>query len=101
MTVQATQCPSGHGCPSTNEPKNDVSLLQTKLEMNVPEHGGELSSTVGSWWKSGDQCVFPFQYKDKTYNSCTTEDKNIKWCYTQVDSDGNGVYGKWGECESS
>merc|ERR1719215_23674 len=41
VVVQASQCPSDSGCPNDNEPKHVVSLLQTKLQMNVLEDGGE------------------------------------------------------------
>merc|ERR1712106_337201 len=37
--VQANQCSSGGECPSDDEPQNLVSLLQTKLRMNVLEDG--------------------------------------------------------------
>ena len=37
--VQANQCSSGVECPSDGESKNLVSLLQTKLRMNVLEDG--------------------------------------------------------------
>jgi len=37
--VQANQCSSGGECPSDHEPQNLVSLLQTKLRMNVLEDG--------------------------------------------------------------
>jgi len=37
--VQANGCSSGSGCPSDAEPKNLLSLLQTKLRMNVLEDG--------------------------------------------------------------
>jgi len=37
--VLANQCPSGGDCQSGDEPQNLVSLLQTKLRMNVLEDG--------------------------------------------------------------
>jgi len=37
--VQANQCSNGGECPSADEPQNPVSLLQTKLRMNVLEDG--------------------------------------------------------------
>jgi len=37
--VQANQCSSGGECPRDDEPQNLVSLLQTKLRMNVLEDG--------------------------------------------------------------
>ena len=47
-------------------------------------------------------CVFPFKFKGKTYASCTkdhtTNDK--AWCATEVDSSGNVVDSKWGDCDA-
>ena len=45
-------------------------------------------------------CVFPFRYKGKKYSTCTTFDsENGKaWCATKIDSNGNVVTGKWGDC---
>merc|ERR1719390_55840 len=37
--VQANGCSSGSECPSNPQPQNLVSLLQTKLRMNVLEDG--------------------------------------------------------------
>jgi Fibronectin type II domain len=37
-------------------------------------------------------CVFPFEYKNKVYDSCTNigeTDKTKFWCSTEVDSSGN------------
>ena len=45
-------------------------------------------------------CVFPFIYKSVTYHSCTRKDSGSDWCYTKVDSNGVGVSGKWGYCQS-
>jgi len=42
--VEANQCSSGRECPSSNKPQNVVSLLQTKLQMDVPEEGSRLAS---------------------------------------------------------
>ena len=34
-------------------------------------------------------CVFPFVYKNETYNACTgvDSDNGAKWCATEVDSE--------------
>ena len=33
-------------------------------------------------------CVFPFKYRDKSYDSCTKDgDKQAFWCATSVDAD--------------
>ena len=43
-------------------------------------------------------CVFPFIYKSVVYDVCTERDREKYWCYTEVDSNGFGVSGKWGYC---
>ena len=45
-------------------------------------------------------CVFPFNYKNKKYFACTTDDSDNgkAWCPTKVDSNNNVVTGKWGDC---
>ena len=52
---------------------------------------------------SGVPCVFPFIYRDVTYNACTDKDSDTgqPWCATKVDSDGWVLDHKWGgeECE--
>jgi len=40
--VQANPCSSGGECPSGDEPQNLVWLLQTKLQMNVPQEGEQV-----------------------------------------------------------
>ena len=44
--VQANQCSSGGECPRDDEPQNLVSLLQTKLRMNVLEDGPSMKNPV-------------------------------------------------------
>ena len=49
----------------------------------------------------GKQCIFPFSYKGITYTECTTfENNGIHWCSTGVDTIGNYIEGKWGNCNS-
>ena len=48
--------------------------------------------------KKNHPCVFPFIYKGERYQTCTRKDNNVHWCYTEVDSHGVGVKGKWGNC---
>ena len=52
-------------------------------------------------------CVFPFLYgrgdfgigiQPLWYFFCTDADSEKCWCYTEVDSNGVGVPGKWGYC---
>ena len=73
-----------------------------------------LNETIRLWCESGflhfigcitnggnvnnETCVFPFIYKGVTYRSCTSKDENKNWCYTEVDTNANGVEGKWGYC---
>ena len=47
---------------------------------------------------------FPFWHRDDPileplgYSFCTSVDSEKCWCYTEVDSNGVGVPGKWGYC---
>jgi len=49
---------------------------------------------------SGLFCLFPFIYKGKTYNKCTTDDSAMPraWCATKVDENRNMVAGNWNTC---
>ena len=49
--------------------------------------------------KEGEKCVFPFVYKEKKYDGCTTDySKNgLAWCATAVNENGN-VDRHWGDC---
>ena len=48
----------------------------------------------------GHTCVFPFKYRGKTYNKCTSAGRvslrGTKWCATEVKPNGN--YKNWGKC---
>merc|ERR1712029_26051 len=50
---------------------------------------------------SNKTCTFPFQYKDKEYNGCTSIDHHQLWCATDnipsTENSGWGFTG-WGEC---
>jgi len=50
-------------------------------------------------------CIFPFTYKDITYNGCPKipNRPSQRWCSTEVDSNGNHIAGqrKWGHCSSN
>merc|ERR1719335_985629 len=46
--VQANECSSVAGCPSRSQPQNLVSLLQTKLQMNVLEDGPSMMKHPGA-----------------------------------------------------
>ena len=48
---------------------------------------------------SNKTCIFPFNYQDEVFWSCTTTDNNgVHWCATEVSSDGIYVSSKWGIC---
>ena len=50
----------------------------------------------------GKLCVFPFNFKGTFYFECTTvENGDQPWCSVEVDSDGNHIGGKWGNCSSN
>ena len=46
----------------------------------------------------GKPCVFPYIYNNVSHSTCTIKDSQVQWCYTEVDSNGVGVWGKWGNC---
>ena len=53
-------------------------------------------------------CHFPFNFNGKTYNECTMENHDQKWCGTQADVLKNttnllefGVTEGWGNCEET
>jgi len=47
----------------------------------------------------GSPCIFPFVYKNVTYNSCTSEDHHRPWCATSANFAPHT--GRWGNCEAS
>uniref|UniRef100_A0A8C4AS69 Fibronectin type-II domain-containing protein n=1 Tax=Denticeps clupeoides TaxID=299321 RepID=A0A8C4AS69_9TELE len=42
----------------------------------------------------GALCIFPFQYKDKLYTSCTSIDHNIPWCATTANYNVDKICGE-------
>ena len=68
------------------------------------EGSPSMCNTVGGP-ESGKPCIFPFRFRDKTYNKCTTtgndpgDDK--AWCSTKTDSSGEHIQGNWGNCALS
>merc|ERR1712232_1340771 len=49
-------------------------------------------------------CVFPFNYKDVRYQTCTTfEESNAEWCATVVDGSNTTTKasGEWGSCNNA
>merc|ERR550514_1594109 len=45
-------------------------------------------------------CLFPFKFKGRTYEGCTTDDDELgrAWCATSRDRHGQLEKGKWGYC---
>ena len=43
----------------------------------------------------GNECVFPFTYKDVIYHKCSSEDVYMPWCATETN--GNAIV-SWGLC---
>jgi len=41
---------------------------------------------------AGEPCLFPFEYKNNTYNECTNDGHNEYWCYTTKSLE-------WGNCD--
>ena len=50
---------------------------------------------------TGEKCIFPFIYKDKTYQDCTAagnvRNNLTKWCATKVNN--AGVCTRWEYCD--
>ncbi|XP_031550527.1 epididymal sperm-binding protein 1-like [Actinia tenebrosa] len=53
------------------------------------------SLVSGQMTTSGENCTFPFTYRDIVYNSCTTKNHNRPWCSTTANYDTDK---KWGNC---
>ena len=47
------------------------------------------------------QCQIPFSYGGITYHGCTSRDHDQPWCYTEVNDNGTGIAGEWGNCAPS
>ena len=47
-----------------------------------------------------NQCAFPFKHNGVEYTSCTMVGQAFPWCYYQVNSQGEGMSGRWGQCAS-
>ena len=51
--------------------------------------------------KDGQDCIFPFIYKGRSYDTCITLDSDEPWCSTAVDAFGNHILGNEGLCSDS
>ena len=58
-----------------------------------------LKITKGCQTVDGEDCVFPFIYKEKTYNECTKEESTEPWCATSVMKNGEVIPKHWGDCK--
>ncbi|MGB0860932.1 MAG: alkaline phosphatase D family protein [Pseudoalteromonas spongiae] len=47
------------------------------------------------------QCKLPYKYALVEYQGCITRDHDKPWCYTEVDENGKGIEGAWGNCAPS
>ncbi|TRY70805.1 hypothetical protein TCAL_01234 [Tigriopus californicus] len=58
-------------------------------------------NTIGKGEAGPKRCVFPFQFKDKTYLKCTSDHSSngAPWCATEVRPDGEVIPGQWGDCD--
>lgn len=82
-----------------------ILYIQTgRVEINNPLVL-KLSNSQRCTTEKGNRCIFPFEYKNKTYNSCSTEIvKPWSWCSISVDKNGNHQNGRrgvtWGYCST-
>ena len=51
--------------------------------------------------KPNDPCQFPFHYKGKVYDGCTSIDHTQKWCSTEIGSNHSYIKDKWGNCNEN
>ena len=50
-----------------------------------------------------EPCVFPFTYKNQTFNECTNTDADpgTVWCATETDQQDVVIEERWGDCAES
>jgi len=65
--------------------------------ITTPDRGDE-----GSAPYANTPCVFPFVYKEESFDECTNKDDagGKLWCSTQVDARGKHQKGNWGYCST-
>jgi len=78
-----------------------VGMLLLKLSTSLICSKSEGCTTNEKGNEKGKDCVFPFIYKSIKYDFCTKVEEEDYWCYTEVDSGGKGVDGKWGYCDAN
>ena len=85
-------CAAGCFKQSTNESSTTNSITS-------PNTTSSTCKTTSGPDVVGRACVFPFIYRGDMYKECIAKDNfgNL-WCATQVDSQGNYMDGKWGNC---
>ncbi|XP_068692167.1 coagulation factor XII-like isoform X2 [Montipora foliosa] len=71
----------------TSEPE-DCSVKTTQVPTSEPEDCSVKTT-------QGKCCHFPFTYRGKVYQSCTTKNHDKPWCSTTANYDQDG---QWGNC---
>ena len=93
--------------------KGDKGVIESKcLRRNdgcsaVRQESGKLQDTFNNenklfQWEATYRatCIFPFQYNNKTYHSCTKENYDQLWCATSTDAVTSNLR-QWGYCDES
>ena len=99
------QMPSLNTCPPPSDtPISTASPVTTPapapITTTVPAPSPNTTTTSSSSGSCGN-CVFPFIFNGRIFDSCTTIDGDATpWCATSVDASGN-YGGTWEYCESS
>ncbi|XP_040581395.1 matrix metalloproteinase-9 [Lepeophtheirus salmonis] len=57
------------------------------------------SSVLGCQTTTGENCIFPFTYREMTFSKCSKADYDKYWCATSVNSDGS--FKTFGDCNSN
>ena len=103
LTLRPTQLPTPNLTP---RPTPRATRFPTLRPITTPTLRPTLpptSSPDNSCFTIGQECVFPFRFRGRTYSSCTNNfDPDGKfWCSTRVDRNGVHIRGNWGYCEQS
>ena len=70
-------------------------LIDVKSGSSCDTQSEVLCEHQSCYTVEGNECVFPFTYKDVQYFNCTSEDVYQPWCATEIN--GNQIIG-WGLC---